>query len=509
MTNMENVSDFYRVLLERIEDNPFQVRLTYDSSPDLADSIRQLAPTRPETSGLIQVPLARIVRNGQALDPQDYGGIMACLHDEPEARVQIAAGHRRLRAFRDLAQSDNQFATLPVTVAVLDDEAMADVAWHENEKREDVSPIERALALQRAVEAFGWTQTQVGKRRGMTQAAVSNVLRLLDLPDEIQELLRTRVITERHGRALVSLVGFGVATGAMLRMLGQKNEPPKHADDVRSISEVEQAVKAEIERRSQVIDWLLDFAADGLPACAGCEHLVKVARKDRCRDPKCFRQKAALYREQVTGPQKTAEMHEKYTGWQKIDVQPFTRCAACDRNASNLPADASWYKASIFAVCRECWQRAGLPEPEPAPDSPPPPAGEEPGVGAAPQKLDMTSPVGAQRAAPHDEDEAAGDFEDRPVEVGGAQAVAITPPAGLPAVILTARILPGPVLAERRVMLSIAEEGRPPAVLKADTYAMLPLVITESLDTFFGNGNISQEIPSTQEVSDGQETVQI
>ncbi|MBN1815354.1 MAG: ParB/RepB/Spo0J family partition protein [Anaerolineae bacterium] len=498
-------TEFIRVPIGRVGDNPFQIRSAYGSVSDLADSICQMVPARPETSGLIHVPLARIVLDGKILDPRDCGGVVACLEANPEARVQLAAGHRRLRAFRDLAQSDEQFAALPVTVAVLDDEAMADVAWHENEQREDTSPIERALALQRDIAAFGWTQGQAGKRRGMTQASVSNILRLLELPADIQDLLSKGVITERHGRALVSLVGFGVATGAMLRMLGRRNESPKSADDVCSISEVEQAVKTEIERRSQVIqDWPLDFAADGLPACSGCEHLVKVGRKDRCRDVKCFRQKLALYRQQITGPQKAAELHEKYTGWQKFDVQPFTRCVACDRNASDLPAGAQWYKAGIFAVCPECWQRAGLTEPDPEPLQEDIPSPQEE-AGAAPQKLDMALLV---TDIPYVAPSAENEEDSEPAEIGSARAV-ITRPAGPPAVILTARILPGPIVAERRVMLSIAEEGKPPAVLKADTYAMLPLVITEALDAFFGNGNISQEIPSTQEVSNGQETVQV
>ena len=195
---------FARVPLEKIVDNPFQTRMNYDDVGDLAKSILKLRESRPETSGLIQVPPARIVVDGRVLNPEEYGGVLPCLGDEPEAWVELAAGHRRVRAFRYLFNiHGDDYATFPVDVQVLDDQAMADIAWEENSKRRDLTAIEEAEALQRAIETFGWTQAEVGERWGLSQSAVANKLRLLKLPAEIQQAIRDRILTERHGRALL------------------------------------------------------------------------------------------------------------------------------------------------------------------------------------------------------------------------------------------------------------------------------------------------------------------
>lgn len=196
---------FARVPLEKIIDNPFQTRAIYGDVGELAMSIFKMKSARPETGGLIQVPPARIVLDGRVLDPEEYGGVIPCLLDEPEAWVELAAGHRRVRAFRYLFNvHGDDYATFPVDVQVLDDQAMADIAWEENAKRKDLTAIEEAEALlQRAIETFGWTQAEVGARWGLSQGAVANKLRLLKLPAEAQAAIRSGVITERHGRVLL------------------------------------------------------------------------------------------------------------------------------------------------------------------------------------------------------------------------------------------------------------------------------------------------------------------
>jgi len=165
---------FVRVPLNRIINNPFQTRLEIGDVADLVESLLKMRDVRPVTSGLIQVPPGRIVAAGQVLDPRKYGSVRACLKTEPEAVVEIAAGHRRLRAFRQLFEAgEADYATFPVDVQVLDEQAMADIAWEENAKRKDLSPIEEAQALRRAIERFGWTQAQVGERWGLSQSAVA------------------------------------------------------------------------------------------------------------------------------------------------------------------------------------------------------------------------------------------------------------------------------------------------------------------------------------------------
>lgn len=206
---------FCRVPLERIFDNPFQTRTVYTEIEELAQSIVKMRGARPETSGLMQTPSARLVMpNGkgwQILNPDEYGGVESALGDEPGAVVQLAFGHRRLRAFHGLAgealsqgEREEEYATFPVEIVPLTDQQMADLAWEENEKRKDLTAIEEALALQLAIDLFGYTQSQIGERWGLSQSAVANKLRLLQLPREAQEAIRRGELTEKHGRALLA-----------------------------------------------------------------------------------------------------------------------------------------------------------------------------------------------------------------------------------------------------------------------------------------------------------------
>jgi len=198
---------FVRVPLERICDNPFQTRSDYGDVAELVESLLNMQAARPETSGLLHVPPGRVVLDGQVLNSAEYGGLLPCLGDEPQAVVELAAGHRRLRAFRQLAADQQEYTTFPVDVSPLGDQAMADVAWEENAKRKDLSPIEEAEALQRAMTRFSWTQAEVGRRWGLSQSAVANKLRLLGLPHDAQAAIRAGQLSERHGRALLAAAG--------------------------------------------------------------------------------------------------------------------------------------------------------------------------------------------------------------------------------------------------------------------------------------------------------------
>lgn len=131
---------FARIPLDRITDNPYQTRLDYGDLTDLTASLLKMSPSHPHTSGLIQVPPARLVIDDRILDPAD----LPCLDYEPDATVQLAAGHRRLRAFRHLlAAGHDDYATLPVDIQLLDDTAMADISWEENAPARTSRPSKR------------------------------------------------------------------------------------------------------------------------------------------------------------------------------------------------------------------------------------------------------------------------------------------------------------------------------------------------------------------------------
>ena len=116
----------------------------------------------------------------------------------PSGRYELIAGERRWRAAQ-LAELD----AIPAVVRRHDDAASLEVALIENMAREDLNPVEEARACAALVEELGLTREDVGVRVGRNRVAVSNLIRLLDLPDEALELIEHGDLTEGHGRALL------------------------------------------------------------------------------------------------------------------------------------------------------------------------------------------------------------------------------------------------------------------------------------------------------------------
>lgn len=155
-----------------IEANPFQPRSKFDESAleELAQSIREL--------GIIQ-PLT--VRKLSA------------------KRYQLISGERRFRASQ-LAGLDE----VPAYVRTADDQAMLEMALVENIQRENLDPIEIAISYQRLIEEIGLTQEGLSEKVGKKRSTVTNYLRLLKLPAEVQVGLIERKISMGHARALIS-----------------------------------------------------------------------------------------------------------------------------------------------------------------------------------------------------------------------------------------------------------------------------------------------------------------
>ncbi|MGB8881866.1 MAG: ParB/RepB/Spo0J family partition protein, partial [Solirubrobacteraceae bacterium] len=116
----------------------------------------------------------------------------------PSGRYELIAGERRWRAAQ-LAELE----AIPAVVRRHDDAASLEVALIENMAREDLNPVEEARACAALVEELGLTREDVGVRVGRSRVAVSNLIRLLDLPDEALELIEHGDLTEGHGRALL------------------------------------------------------------------------------------------------------------------------------------------------------------------------------------------------------------------------------------------------------------------------------------------------------------------
>ena len=369
-----------RVPLELIEESPFQTRTDYGNMTEFETGIFEMRETLPDTSGLIHVPPARLLNaagdvvdlsmiaefpaNDQGRD--DFGAAIATyLQKAPGARVQLAAGHRRCRAFKALALRDAAFETFPVDLRALSDDAMADIAQQENAKRKDLSPIEEAQFYELVIAERGWTQAQIGARWGLTQSAVSNKLRLLKLPREIQSLIRQGAITERHGRALLRLVGIEDEDryDIYLALLG--NSYTGYC----TVAELETRVDQRIEDYTYSLsdaEWSDDYTVDGEPMCHdACPSRVQVGREWRCNHFRCYhaKKKAWLYHE--VGPAKARAFYETRgsdAGWQfrKTSLLGIP-CVGCDRTARHFPKAAEWLVLTSAAIiCPECAQRAGL-----------------------------------------------------------------------------------------------------------------------------------------------------
>lgn len=205
--------------LDHIEPNPHQPRqvISPESLRSLADSIR--------AAGVMQ-PI--VVRPGSATGPS-------------VARFQIVAGERRWRAARLLGLD-----TIPAIVRSVDDRTAAEWAIVENVQREDLNPMDRAMALRRLVDEFAVSQSELAERLGLDRSTVANMLRLNDLDPFTMKLVREGRLSAGHGRALLGC--HDATRRAVLAAAASRGEW--------SVRRTEQAVAADVAR------------ADGGPASA-------------------------------------------------------------------------------------------------------------------------------------------------------------------------------------------------------------------------------------------------
>ena len=162
-----------QIPVELIESNPFQPRTRFDeeSLEELASSIRQL--------GLVQPITVR-----------ETGG----------GRFQLIAGERRLRAAR-LAGLTH----VPAFIRTADDQAMLELALVENIQRVDLDAIDVAISYQRLIDECRLTQEEMSERVGKQRSTISNYLRLLKLPPEIQLGIKNKQLTMGHARTLINV----------------------------------------------------------------------------------------------------------------------------------------------------------------------------------------------------------------------------------------------------------------------------------------------------------------
>ena len=164
------------ISVDLIDPNPFQTRRQINETAlsELTESIR--------AAGVVQPVVLRPSING---------------------RFQLVAGERRWLASKRAGKP-----TVPAVVRQISNEQAMEITIIENLQREDLNPMEQARAFERLSREFGLTQEQIAARTGKDRASIANFIRLLKLPDGLQDALETGVLSFGHGKVLLGLIGF-------------------------------------------------------------------------------------------------------------------------------------------------------------------------------------------------------------------------------------------------------------------------------------------------------------
>lgn len=170
--NVEEKNTVVKVAMNLIKANEDQPRKSFDE-----EKIEQLAESIKEHGVVQPIVLKKI-----------------------EDTYIIVAGERRWRAAKSIGLKE-----IPAVIMELSDKQVLEISLIENIQREDLNPIEEALAYKRLVEEFDLTQEELGKRIGKSRTAVTNILRLLNLDERVQDYLIDGVLSEGHGRALLAV----------------------------------------------------------------------------------------------------------------------------------------------------------------------------------------------------------------------------------------------------------------------------------------------------------------
>lgn len=296
------------ISIDLLDTNPFQPRQNEDGLEELAADIA--------ARGLIHPPVARAV-NG---------------------RYQLACGHRRVAACRMLG-----WEVVPVDVRDLSDQDMALMAWSENESRKGLNPLERAEAIRRMMQEFGWTQEEAGQRLGLARSTVANILRLLDLRPEVQEALQAGRISERQALALAPLseLQWEKTDGWVHRRVREILEGKRQA----SSDEIRDLMRSAREEASRP----LSLARFDQGECAECPH----RKTGRCYNVECFDRKMAEEKERAL---QAIRQETGILRWEGTELPPimlhYAVRKAQERRCPNLRlAPSRWHDARPEYVC--------------------------------------------------------------------------------------------------------------------------------------------------------------
>lgn len=225
----EGGNSIREISVEQLRPSRYQPRRSFSSeeAAALASSVRQ--------RGILQPILVRRIE----------------LDDASEV-YEIVAGERRWRAAQEA-----QLHQVPVVIKELTDKETLEVALIENLQREDLLPIDEAEGYRRITEEFGYTQEQLAKTLGKSRSHLTNMMRLLNLPEEVQQMLSNGAISAGHARALVGvseavklakrIVKDGLSVRQIERLI--KDNPRRAVNEFSNINNNKNADTLELESR--------------------------------------------------------------------------------------------------------------------------------------------------------------------------------------------------------------------------------------------------------------------
>ncbi len=213
-----------------IEPKSGQPRKTFETQP-----LEQLAASIA-THGVLQPILVRELPNG---------------------KYQIVAGERRWRASKLAGLLE-----VPVIIIEGDEREAAEIALVENIQREDLNPVEEAMAYRALADDYGMTQEEISQKIGKSRSAIANFERLLDLPDEVLALVAAKDLSAGHARTLLSLRDDGDRTAMARRAIAEEWSVRTLEEQVKRALRAKKATeKAAVENTSEKANFSVDYAA--------------------------------------------------------------------------------------------------------------------------------------------------------------------------------------------------------------------------------------------------------
>jgi len=240
----ELLEDFTMLDMDLIESNPYQPRKKF-SEEELKELARSI-----EKNGVLQPIIVR---------------------QRSDGKYEIVAGERRWRAARIAG-----LKKIPAIIKDLEDSEVLQIALIENLQRQDLDPIEEALAYRDLMDRFGFTQGEIAELVGKDRATITNRLRLLNLSEGVIKALREGLITEGHARVLLRIedpeeqervcqlvIEKGLSVRQLEKMIAPKEK--KRTSDEEWVSEITRRItekaglKGRIKASSRKVKLILDF----------------------------------------------------------------------------------------------------------------------------------------------------------------------------------------------------------------------------------------------------------